>query len=296
MRITLKQLAVFKAVNESRQISKAAKRLHLSVPAVSMNLKELESALDQQLFSRHSTGLLPTEKASAMEPYVNEILSKVRQIEQMMSDDGALQQGSLRIGANKTAGNYILSRKLPAFQNHYPDCRFSLEIGDSISCNEQVSLRELDVAFVGHIPADAELCCLPWRSNRRCIVASQNQPHYGRHSDPARLSEATWILDKEGSQNYREAMELLRLNEIVAKRVITMSTMGAIKRAVGTGLGLSILPLPAVEEELVRGDLVELGQSVPQEEQNLYVVYRQDNSNPLLGKLLEFCRISLTKP
>lgn len=76
MRITLKQLVIFKAIYTHGQISKAAKALHLSIPAVSMALKELEGSLGNRLFDRNANGLSINDNGKVILPYANDMLSK----------------------------------------------------------------------------------------------------------------------------------------------------------------------------------------------------------------------------
>ncbi|WP_244859182.1 LysR family transcriptional regulator [Shewanella dokdonensis] len=83
MKVTLKQLLVFKTIYQEGQISKAAKQLHMSVPAVSMALKELESILESRLFERTGSGLLLNQQGELLLPYANEMLTTGEQLEQV---------------------------------------------------------------------------------------------------------------------------------------------------------------------------------------------------------------------
>ena len=110
MRITLRQLMIFKAICTERQISKAAKLMHKSTPAVSMALKELENSLGCRLFERAGGGLELNAHGKIILPYANEMLSKGNELEKLFNfaEDGV--KGCLVIGSSKTVGNYVLSR------------------------------------------------------------------------------------------------------------------------------------------------------------------------------------------
>lgn len=98
MRITLRQLQLFKRVYETRQISKAAKDLTLSVSAVSQGLQELESSLNSDLFLRSSTGLKPTQGAQMLYPRAVLLLKKAHEIEQLFLEQHNGEAGTLRSG------------------------------------------------------------------------------------------------------------------------------------------------------------------------------------------------------
>ncbi|MBY5920070.1 LysR family transcriptional regulator [Ferrimonas balearica] len=289
MRITLKQLAVFKAICDNRQLSKAARQLHLSVPAVSMNLKELESSLEAKLLERTPHGLVLTDAGNLALQQANTILKQTQQLEGLFKDRSRGLGGSLSIGANKTSGNYVLSRKLPRFKTLYPSVNTRLKIGSSADVEAMVERNELDMAFVGQKPRDKGISYRCWRHDRLCIVAAPGHKLAHRAATPADLTAATWILDEEDSATRIESLNLLKSLGVSVQDEIIMNTMGAIKRAVSTGLGLSILPLLAVDAELERGDLKEVETGAVLEQRELYVIYKADQLTPLMARFLSCC-------
>ncbi|MBY5991932.1 LysR family transcriptional regulator [Ferrimonas balearica] len=291
MRVTLKQLAVFRAVCEHQQLSKAARHLHLSVPAVSMNLKELESSLGARLFERTPNGLMITDSGNLVLPYANAALNQVGQLEQLFKDQAQGIGGTLNIGANKTSGNYVLSRKLPQFKARYPSVSTRLKIGPSAEIEAMVHRNELDLAFINQRPSDKALESLRWRSDRLCVVAAPGHKLAHRAPTAAELSAATWILDEEHSATRIASLHLLKELGVTVQQEIIMNTMGAIKRAVGTGLGLSVLPLLSVDAELERGDLRELAFEVPNQSRYIYAIYKPENLTPLVDHFLECCDV-----
>lgn len=293
MHITLKQLSVLKVVAESGQISKAARQLHLSVPAVSMALKELESSLDTRLFERTSTGLVITDSGDLVLVYANTILSKVNQLKKLFHEQATGIGGTLRIGANKTSGNYVLSKRLPYFKTLYPSINISLKILSSNAVEEMVLKNELDLAVIGNMPNSNDLSYIQWHSDRLCIVASPNHKLALRKPRIEDLNAATWIMDDEDSHVRAEAQHLLRNAGIHIHDEITMNTMGALKRGIGTGLGLGVLPLLSVDAELERGDLQEIDFEVEADPRYLYIIYKPEQFSPLLEKFLKCCDVDI---
>lgn len=294
MRITLKQLAVFKAIHECGQVSKAAKQLHLSVPALSMSLKELESSLDTKLFVRTSGGLTLNAAGQMALTYANGILGQVNELERRFEAQADGHEGTLLIGANKTCGNYVLSKKLPYFKQYHAKIDTRLKIGDSIAIEQMVLENELDIGFIGTQPTTTGLQSQPWLSDRLCIVASPEHKLAKRTPRLEELSAATWILDDEDAAMRHASLALLQQLDISVHDQIVMNTMGAIKRAVGTGLGLAVLPLLAVDAELERGDLREvITDTNNSEDRTINIIYKEDRLTPLVKRFLEFCQVPL---
>ncbi|MBO2671902.1 LysR family transcriptional regulator [Shewanella algae] len=289
MKITLKQLLVFKCIHAEGQISRAARKLHMSVPAVSMALKELESALGCRLFERSATGLLLNPQGELLLPYANGMLASEQQVQQLFHASASGVCGTLTVGASKTAGNYVLSRRLPVFHQCFPATGIRLMIKDSSHIERMVSERELDLGFVDAKPSLANLCCEPWLRDRICIVCGADNPLAKEVVDTERLSREVWYLDESATVARVRAMQLLHSVGIVPSQTITMGTLGAIKRATATGYGVSILPFMAIDAELERGDLVELELPGWDFERNYWVIRRAEEVlAPLPANFLEF--------
>ncbi|QYJ91087.1 LysR family transcriptional regulator [Shewanella halotolerans] len=289
MKITLKQLQVFKNIHAEGQISRAAKKLHMSVPAASMALKELESALGGRLFERSANGLQLNPQGELLLPYANGMLASEQQIEQLFRASANGVCGTLTVGASKTAGNYVLSRRLPVFHQCFPATGIRLMIKDSSHLERMVSERELDLAFVDAKPSSVNLHCEPWLRDRICIVCGADNPLARELVDTERLSREVWYLDESATVSRVRAMQLLNSSGIVPSQTITMGTLGAIKRATATGYGVSILPYMAIDAELSRGDLVELDLQGWEFERNYWVIRRVEEAlAPLPANFLEF--------
>ncbi|MCU8087652.1 LysR family transcriptional regulator [Shewanella sp. SM21] len=256
MRITLRQLMIFKAIHSERQISKAAKVLHMSTPAVSMALKELEGSLGCRLFERVAGGLVVNAHGEIILPYANEMLSKGKELENIFSFPEHGIKGTLTIGSSKTAGNYVLSKKIPLFKNQYPDVKIKLVIDNSLIIEKMVSEKELDLGFIDAKPASKNLICEHWLQDNLCIVSGVTHPAANGLNTKSWLSEQLWIFDHESSFSRIRAIQLLKSLNIHVRDEICMSTIGSIKRAIGTGIGLSVLPLLAIDAELARKDLI----------------------------------------
>lgn len=292
MKITLKQLTIFKAINECGQISKAAKQLHISIPAVSMALKDLESTLGSRLFERSSNGLTINENGAVILPYANEMLSKGMQLEQCFNETGTVR-GLIRVGCSKTAGNYVLSRKIPLFKQSHPCVDIKLTIAHSVEIEKLVSEKALDLGFVDAKPGLTNLQYQPWIKDKLCIVTGTNNPLVSENITPELLSEELWIMDETISVSRIRNIQLLKSCKVTINNELTMNTMGAIKRALGTGVGVSVLPYIAIKEEIEQGTLRQLTLADWDFSRHYWSIFCNDkHASTLINEFIDFCTSS----
>lgn len=151
MRITLRQLSVFRSLYETHRVSASAARLHLSPSAVSQSLKELESALGARLFVRESKGLTPTPAALTLLPYATLLVDKADEVEALFAEAGEGRAGTLAVGANRRFGIYVLSRRLMHMKRRMPTIETSLMIEDNDVVEDAVAGHLIDV--LAHLEA-----------------------------------------------------------------------------------------------------------------------------------------------
>lgn len=295
MRMTLRQLAVFRTAYETLQVSKTARLMAMSVSAVSQSLKDLEGDLGVALFERTSTGLKSTPAAKTLFPYATLILDKAQEAETLFANLSSGQAGTLTIGSNRNFGIYVLSRRLPIFKSAMPAVNTVLKIDDNSLVEQGVLENRFDVGFISGPPASTELKSFPCFEDRRSIVAGIASPFAAARASPEQLSESTWVLDDEERER-EETLKWLREKGIEPQNYLVMSTMGAIKRAIGTGLGLGSLPYLAVREEIARGEMVEILRpeydTAPDiHKHRIYAVFKEDRSAVLRKVFFKHCGI-----
>ena len=296
MHITLRQLEIFLGVYTHRNLTKAANSLCVTASAASQSIKELERILGAELFHRLSMGLLPTDAAAALLPLATLVVSKTEEIEAIFAARERGLAGKLVIGANRASGIYILSRRLPGFKRRHPAVEPSLIIEDNDLVEEAVVKNNADVGFISREPLEPSLTYFPCFRDDFVLVASPKSQYISIEATPEDFSLATWILDQE--ERVREAAKKwLLARGITIASVVTMNTMGAIKRAVATGMGLAVMPYLSVKEEIQRGDLVELmkadaGNDQQEGSRLIYAIYKQDHMSALRELFFKECGIT----
>ena len=156
--------------------------------------------------------------------------------------------------------------------------------------------NRMDIGFISRPPVDPSLTFFPCFRDDFVLIASPKSPYISVEATTEDFCLATWIMDQEATVS-DEAKRWLLAQGITVSNILTMNTMGAIKRAVQTGLGLAVMPLLSVSEEIRRGDLVELRKEVNPDHKKessrcIYAIYKQDHLPALRELFFKECNIS----
>ncbi len=260
-----RQLQVFVAVATHGGVAAAARALHLSQPAVSMALAELERLLGVPLFERSRHRLRLGERGRALLPQAERALQQVQAVTLLAkgatAQAGATQAlaGVLRVGASNTVGNYLAGRLLGGFVQAHPAVQVQLRVGNTADIAAALADFALDVACVEGPTRHAELLRLPWARDRLRVCVRADDPLAARQriGKPA-LARARWILREPGSAARAQFEQAMAAAGIGADVAMELGQTEAIKQAVLAGLGIACLPDAAIAPLLASGELVAL--------------------------------------
>jgi len=149
MQVTFRQFEVFLAVARAGSFRAAAETLHLSQPALSQHVAELERELGARLFDRLGRRVALTEAGRILEDHAQRIFATLTSAQENVAELGALKRGSLLVGASTTPGIYVLPRLAARFQELYPGLTLRVRIANSAAIEEQIRANELDLGVVG---------------------------------------------------------------------------------------------------------------------------------------------------
>ncbi|MFT3791364.1 MAG: LysR family transcriptional regulator [Rudaea sp.] len=246
--ISLRQLEVFVAVAQEGSVRAAAGKLHLSQPALSMALAELESHLGADLFDRKRGRLYLSERGRDAVPLAQEILERTVEFKHNMHGRGAAFEGELRLGASNTIGNYMVGDLLGAFTAGHPQVAVRLTVGNTDAIVRGVLDHALDLGCVEGAVAHADIEARSWREDELVICTRPDHPLAKRkrlHADD--FSGARWILREDGSGT-RAVTERILAALPPGQTVLELGQSEAIKQAVIAGLGIACLPAVAVAD------------------------------------------------
>lgn len=259
MRLNLHLLRVFHSVATESSFSAAARFLHISQPAVSKAVSELERQLDMVLIERRGgragQTLTLTEAGEALNAHARAIFAFERAAVDDLHQRSGLRQGQLVIGASTTIASYWLPRYLQAFASKWPDITMRVVVGNTQSIAEDLFDCRLDLALVeGPVHVDG-LTSWRWKNERLVIVGSPTMP---QPTTIGQLADRTWLLREVGSGTREVFFDFLTAHGLRLQRSLEIGSNEGIARAAASGLGVAMLPFVVVEDLLSLGRLVEL--------------------------------------
>ncbi|MBT9612174.1 MAG: LysR family transcriptional regulator, partial [Burkholderiales bacterium] len=276
LHLTFRQLSVFDAVARHLSYSRAAQEMHLTQPAVSMQIKQLEENVGLPLFEQLGKKIYLTEAGRELSHYSRVIAQQLSEAETVLNDLKGLQRGRLKISVASTA-NYFAPQLLANFSQRFPTVTVSLDVTNRQALLAQLANNEMDMAVMGQPPEGLDLVAESFMENPLVVIAPVNHPLATDKKIPLeRLQSETFLVREQGSGT-RIAMErFFNQHGVQFQAGMEMSSNEAIKQAVQAGLGLGILSLHTIGLELETKRLKVLDVKGFPIMRHWYVVHRKD--------------------
>jgi len=273
--LTLRQLKVFEAVARHLNYTRAAEELHLTQPAVSMQVKQLEESLGVALFEQLGKRVHLTEAGTEVLGYARSVTQQLDELEGVLSRMKGLGGGRLRISVATTA-NYFIPTLLGSFSRRYPDVTVSLDVTNRETLLRQLAENTVDLVVMGQPPAEADVKAQVFMDNPLVVVAPLDHPLAKKKSIPlARLQEETFLVREPGSGTRISMERFFNERGMKLKTGMEVGSNEAIKQSVQAGLGLGLLSRATIEQELALKRLVVLNVADFPIMRHWYVVHRQ---------------------
>ena len=275
MNLTLRQLRIFEAVARHLSYTRASEELHLTQPAVSMQIKQLEQAVGLPLFEQLGKRIHLTDAGREMERYSRAITALLQEASHVFDELKGLKRGRLTIAVASTA-NYFVPQLLATFCQRYPEVTVSLNVTNRKQLLQALMENEADLVIMGQPPGNLDLAAESFMENPLVVIAPPNHALAGARAIPLhRLEQETFLVREQGSGT-RLAMERwFRENGVTLLTPMEMSSSEAIKQGVEAGLGLGLLSLHTLEMELALGRLVILDVERFPILRHWYIVHRE---------------------
>lgn len=244
---SLRQLRVFAAAAKHLSFGKAADELHLTPPAVSMQIRELERQVGLPLFDRSGRQVALTATGEYLLVYVRRLLATLKDAEDAIARFRGLESGRVSIGMVSTA-KYLVPRLLARFRQEHPAIEVKLSVGGN---REQLvallKANEVDLAIMGRPPREMSTRAEPFAVHPHAIVTAPDHPLTRIGHAPARLLNEYEFLIREPGSGTRAAMERFFAEHHLQPRIaMEMSSNETIKQAVMAGMGVAFLSLHTV--------------------------------------------------
>ncbi|MGA0855708.1 MAG: LysR substrate-binding domain-containing protein [Burkholderiaceae bacterium] len=256
--LSLRQLKIFVSAARLSSFAKAAEEMHLTAPAISMQMRDLEEDLGIPLFAKKGRGIALTSAGEYFLVYARRVLQSLREAEDMMAKLKGIETGSLTIGLVSTA-KYFVPQLLAEFRKDHPGIQVVIQVRNRDQLIKLLREGEIDIAVMGKPPRDLDVRAEPFANHPHAFIAAPNHPLTKQKRIPVSTLDQEEVLVREAGSGTRAVMEnFFEEHRFRPMSTIEMSSNETIKQAVMAGLGISFTSLHTVGLEMEHNKLAVL--------------------------------------
>ena len=259
---TLDQLKILHAISQEGSFKKAAERLYISQPAVSLQVQNLERQLNVPIFYRDKRKARLTETGKLLINYCDRILGLCEETCRALDELITLQSGALIIGASQTTGTYLMPRLIGIFRHKYPQINIELQVHSTRKVSWGVAKGRIDLAVVGgEIPKELEsnLETTSYAEDELALILPLSHPfsslEFIQKEDLYRLRFIALNTQSTIRNVIENALTQNGIDSSYFKIEMELNSIEAIKNAVQSGLGAAFVSVSAISKELELGML-----------------------------------------
>ncbi len=250
---TFRQLRVFNEVARHLSFVRAAEALHLTPPAVTLQVKELEGHVGAPLFERAGRKVSLTTTGEYMLVYARRILATVKDAEDAAARLKQVESGRLTVGLVSTA-KYFLMNMVGQYQKRHPGVDVNLLVGNREQLVRMLGHNEVDIAVMGRPPQELQTRAEPFAAHPHVFVAATDHPLVGLGPLSVEDLRGHDFIAREPGSGTRAAMEKFFAEHRVEPRLkMNLHSNETLKQAVMAGLGLGFVSLHAIGMEMRHG-------------------------------------------
>ena len=287
--MTLRHLQIFLCVCDENNMTKAAGRLHMTQPSVSLAIRELESHYNVLLFERLGRRLYITDAGRRLLTYARHMISLSRQAESELHTLSDCQR--LRVGASVTIGEALLVDLLQHASRNNPRLDLFSEIHNTAELESMLLKDELDLALIEGKVASEYLRVEPFLVDELIFIISPDSAFLTKPEiHPSDLSALKFFVREAGSGTRDLFESTLRQLDVSVQLAGVYNNPETIKKAVMAGLGASVISRRSVTRELAQGTLATFSVKGALFQRNFSVVYHQNKyHSPAFSNFLTIC-------
>jgi LysR family transcriptional regulator, low CO2-responsive transcriptional regulator len=253
MNYTLHQLKVFLEVTRTLSLTKAAEELHLSQPAVSIQIRNLQDQFEVPLMEIIGRKVFITQFGKEIAEAAGRILNEVEEINNKAAAYKGELIGTLSITVVST-GKYVMPYFLSGFLKAHPGIELILDVTNRSRVIESLEKNEVDFALVSLLPGNMQVEQVSLMDNKLYLVGGKDQFLKQRQGKEI-ITRIPLIFREQGSGTRKVMERFIKQHNFRVTKRLELTSNEAVKQAVVAGLGYSIMPLIGIRNELSRGDL-----------------------------------------
>jgi len=290
-----RRLQVFHTVARLLSFTKAAESLHMTQPAVTFQVRQLEEYFNTRLFDRTHNRISLTEAGGRVYEYADQIFVLYSEMENAVRDLTGEVSGILLLGASTTIAEYMLPALLGDFKAKYPEVNIRLQVANTDAIVHMVENNSIDLGVVEAHVHNENLAVEDCRMDKMMLVVPADHELASEKSAVpiTRVTEFPYVCREEGSGTREVMLERLVAaggNPSDLNLVMELGSPEAVKGAIEAGMGISVLSSSTIEKELKLGTLVALELEQPIERPFSFVHQKQKFRMRAIEMLLDFAR------
>lgn len=254
MNFTLSQLQVFLKVVETQSVTKASEALHLTQPAVSIQLRKFQEQFDIPLTEVVGRKLYITEFGREIAVAAEHILEQVNAITYKTHAFKGQLFGSLRISVVST-GKYVMPYFLSDFINKNPGVELQMDVTNKLKVVESLQANDIDFALVSILPDHLNIEYIDLLQNKLYLVGNAKQKVPEQPLNAEDLGKMPLIFREQGSGTRQTMERFIEVNRIPLTKKIELTSNEAVKQSILAGIGNSVMPLIGIRNEILKGEL-----------------------------------------
>lgn len=254
MDYTISQLRIFLKITQVESVTKAAEELHLTQPAVSIQLKNFQNQFDIPLTEIIGRKIFITDFGKEIAIAAEQILNQVYEINyKTLAHKGQLS-GRLKISVVST-GKYVMPYFISDFANKHSGIELNIDVTNKYKVIESLEKNEVDFSLVSVLPEKMQIEKMELLQNKLFVVSNTIQK-FEKKQYQKNIFETLPLIYREQGSGTRQTMErFIQRNDLPIQKKMELTSNEAVKQAVIAGLGCSIMPLIGIKNELQNGQL-----------------------------------------
>mgnify|MGYP003364054324 FL=1 len=289
----LSQYRIFYAVAKAGNISRAAKELYISQPAISKSISKLEDSLNTVLFTRNSRGVQLTDEGQVLFEHTRDAFEELAKGEQELKRIREFNMGHIRIGVSNTLCRFIMVKYLKGFIEQYPHIKITIESQPTTQTLSMLEQQRIDIGLVVEQKSAKSMNFIPVMDIEDIFVATPSYLENLRLREGADTdvfqSGNLMLLDKNNiPRHYID--DYMAVNEIVANNLLEVTTMDLLIEFARIGLGIGCVIKEFVKEDLDSGRLAQLKLDTPIHKRTVGFLWQSSRTSKALDTFIRFCK------
>ena len=289
----LSQYRIFYAVAKAGNISRAAKELYISQPAISKSISKLEDSLNTVLFTRNSRGVQLTNEGQVLFEHTRDAFEELAKGEQELKRIREFNMGHIRIGVSNTLCRFIMVKYLKGFIEQYPHIKITIESQPTTQTLSMLEQQRIDIGLVVEQKSAKSMNFIPVMDIEDIFVATPSYLENLRLREGADTdvfqSGNLMLLDKNNiTRHYID--DYMAVNEIVANNLLEVTTMDLLIEFARIGLGIGCVIKEFVKEDLDSGRLAQLKLDTPIHKRTVGFLWQSSRTSKALDTFIRFCK------